>query len=303
MRKMTRRGLLRTAAVAAAGGGLASKSILNALAQTMAQRSGIHFGVQLNAFPIDPKKIDTFLSTLGQVKEIGYQGFESSFRNVMPQFASPEQARHGIEVTGLTFFGIHIFLPERMYDPATKIAPASMYESVARGGGALGAKHLILSGLPVSNEDELKRKVEALNAAGAFAKTVGITAAYHNHWPEFQSNIGGRSEIENLYAMTDPSVFSFVLDAGHAYRGGADVPAFIRAHSTRIIAFHLRDYKDGHLVSLGQGTFPIQQVADTIKQIGWKGWVENEEEREDLSKTGAEVILPAYKAMKEAFSK
>ena len=303
MKKMTRRGLLRTAAVAAAGSGLASKSILNALAKPMDQPSGIHFGVQLNAFPIDPKKFDTFLSTLGQVKEIGYQGFESSFRNVMPQFASPEQGRHGIEATGLTFFGVHIFLPERMYDPATKIAPASMYESVARGGAALGAKHLILSGLPVSNEDELKRKVEALNAAGAFAKTVGITAAYHNHWPEFQSNNGGRSEIENLYAMTDPSVFSFVLDAGHAYRGGADVPAFIRAHSSRIIAFHLRDYKDGRLVSLGQGTFPIQQVADTIKQIGWKGWVENEEEREDLSKTGAEVILPAYKAMKEAFSK
>jgi sugar phosphate isomerase/epimerase len=303
MKKMTRRGLLRTAAVVAAGGGLASKSIFNALAQPRDQSSGIHFGVQLNAFPIDPKKIDTFLSTLGQVKEIGYQGFESSFRNVMPQFASPELTRHGIEATGLTFFGIHIFLPERMYDPATKIAPASMYESVARGGAALGAKHLILSGLPVSNEDELKRKVEALSAAGAFAKTVGITAAYHNHWPEFQSNIGGRSEIENLYAMTDPSVFSFVLDAGHAYRGGADVPAFIRAHSSRIIAFHLRDYKDGRLVSLGQGTFPIHQVADTIKQIGWKGWVENEEEREDLSKTGAEVILPAYKAMKEAFSK
>jgi hypothetical protein len=210
MKKMTRRGLLRAAAVAAAGSGLASKSILNALTQPMDRASGIHFGVQLNAFPIDPKNFDTFLSTLGQVKDIGYQGFESSFRNVMPQFASPEQARHGIEATGLTFFGVHIFLPERMYDPATKIAPASMYESVARGGAALGAKHLILSGLPVSNEDDLKRKVEALNAAGAFAKTVGITAAYPNHWPEFQSNIGGRSEIENLYAMTDPSVFSFV---------------------------------------------------------------------------------------------
>jgi len=303
MKKMTRRGFLRTAAVAAAWNGLASKNILHALAEPIYQSSGIHFGVQLNAFPIDPKQFDTFLSTLGQVKEIGYQGFESSFRNVMPQFASPEQGRHGIEATGLTFFGVHIFLPERMYDPATKIAPASMYESVARGGAALGAKHLILSGLPVSNEDELKRKVEALNAAGAFAKTVGITAAYHNHWPEFQSNIGGRTEIENLYARTDPSVFSFVLDAGHAYRGGADVPAFIRAHSSRIIAFHLLDYKGGRLVSLGQGTFPIHQVADTIKQIGWKGWVENEEEREDLSKTGAEVILPAYKAMKEAFSK
>jgi inosose dehydratase len=303
MNLLSRRGLLRNAAMAVAGGTLTSNRTLCALAQPIGHTPEIHFGVQLNAFPIDPNRFDTFLDTLGQVKHIGYQGFESSFRNVTAQFASPEQARRNIEATGLTFFGIHIFLSNKMYDPATKIAPESLYKSVARGGAALGAKHMILSGLPVANEDELKRKVEALNAAGAFAKTVGITAAYHNHWPEFESNIGGRSEIENLYAMTDPSLFSFVLDAGHAYRSGADVPAFVRNHSSRIIAFHLRDYKDGHLVSLGQGTFPIQQVADTIKQIGWTGWVENEEEREDLSKTGAEVILPAYKAMKEAFSK
>lgn len=303
MNHMSRRSLLRNAASAVAGGTLLSNRTLCALAQPMDHPSGIHFGVQLNAFPIDANRFDTFLDTLRQVKQIGYQGFESSFRNVMAQFASPEQAGHSIEATGLTFFGIHIFLPDKMYDPATKIAPASLYQSVARGGAALGAKHLILSGLPVTNEDELRRKVEALNAAGTFAKTAGIAAAYHNHWPEFESKIGGRTEIESLYAMTDPSIFSFVLDAGHAYRAGTDVPAFIRAHSSRIIAFHLRDYKNGRLVSLGQGTFPIQQVANTIKQIDWKGWVENEEEREDLSKTGAEVILPAYAAMKEAFSK
>ena len=302
MNHISRRSLLRNA-LAVAGGTLASSSVVDALAEPANHADGIQFGVQLNAFPIDPNRFDTFLDTLSEVKQIGYQGFESSFRNVMGQFASAEPARHSIEAAGLTFFGVHIFLPDNKYDPATKIAPASLYQSVARGGAALGAKHLILSGLPVTNEEELKRKLDALNAAGAFAKTVGITAAYHNHWAEFQSNIGGQSEIEGLYAMTDPSAFSFVLDAGHAYRAGANVPAFIRAHSSRIIAFHLRDYKNGRLVSLGQGTFPIQQVANTIAQIRWNGWVENEEEREDLSKTGAEVIRPAYTAMKEAFSK
>jgi inosose dehydratase len=303
MNHMSRRSLIRNTAVAVAGGTLASSGMVHALAQPANHPAGIQFGVQLNAFPIDPNRFGTFLDTLRQVKQIGYQGFESSFRNVMGQFASADQARPSIEATGLTFFGVHIFLPDNRYDPATKVAPASLYQSVARGGAALEAKYMILSGLPVTNEEELKRKVDALNAAGAFAKTVGITAAYHNHWPEFQSNIGGQSEIEGLYAMTDPSIFSFVLDAGHAYRAGVDVPAFIRAHSGRIIAFHLRDYKNGRLVSLGQGTFPIQQVANTIDQVRWKGWVENEEEREDLSKTGAEVIQPAYTAMKEAFSK
>jgi len=271
------------------------------LKEARAQNShpGIKFGVQLNAFPIDPKDFKTFLSTLGEVKEIGYQGFESGFRNLTEQFASPQQARNQIAQTGLTFFGIHIFLSNEMYDPATGIAPASLYQSVARGGAALGAQHLILSGAPATDGEMLKRKIEGLNKTGEFAKSVGLTAAYHNHWPEFESKLG---EIEALYTRTDPGLMGFLLDAGHAYRGGANLPAFITAHAQRIIAFHLRDYKNGRLTSLGTGTFPLAQVAATIKKIGWKGWVENEEEREDLSKTGAQVIRPAYQAMKEAFS-
>ncbi len=145
----------------------------------------------------------------------------------------------------------------------------------------------------------LKRKIDGLNKAGTFAKSVGLKAAYHNHWPEFESKVG---EIEALYTRTDPSLVSFVLDAGHAYRGGADVPLFIRTHQQRIAIFHLRDYKDGRLVTLGTGTFPLKEVAKTIKEIGWRGWVENEEERENLSHNGAKVIEPAYRAMKEAFA-
>lgn len=307
---MTRREVLEGIGVLAAG------SIASRLAadQTPAPRAhiapGIRFGVQLNAFPIDPKRFETFLDTLQLVKQIGYQGFESSFRNLSSQFDQPQSARKQIEQTGLTFFGIHIFLPsigydmhmyspKDSYDPETHIAAPSLYEPVARGGATLGAKHLILSGAPCADADQLKRKIDALNAAGTFAKSVGIMAAYHNHYWEFESKIG---EIDALYSQTDPSLVHFVLDAGHAYHGGADVPAFIRAHANRIIGFHLRDYKNGKLATLGTGTFPLKQVAKTIEQIGWKGWVENEEEREDFSKNGAEVMRPAFKAMEEAFT-
>ncbi len=299
MEKKTRRDVLKALGAVAAGGAFAPLALQRALAQAVHTTPGIRFGVQLNAFPIDPKRFETFLATLDQIKKIGYQGFESSFRNVSEQFAAPEKARLAIEATGLTFFGIHVFLPTPMYDASSRIAAPALYEPIARGGASLGAKHLVLSGAPVENAGQLKAKIDALNAAGRFAKSLGITAAYHNHWPEFQSTLG---EIEALYAQTDPSLVSFVLDAGHAYHGGGNVPAFIHAHSNRIVGFHLRDFKDGRLISLGQGSFPLAQVAAAIKQVGWNGWVENEEEREDLSKTGAEVVAPAFKAMKEAFT-
>lgn len=261
--------------------------------------TGIQFGVQLNAFPIDPKRFQTFVDTLGEVKQVGYQGFESGYRTLTEQFAEPAPARRQIERTGLTFFGIHIFMPSfEMYDPATRIAAPALYEPVARGGAALGAKHLILSGAPAADPGQLEHKIEGLNAAGRFAQSAGISVAYHNHWWEFESKIG---EIEALYTRTDRSLVHFVLDAGHAYHAGADVPAFIRAHSDRIVGFHMRDFKNGEYVELGTGTFPLHKVAATIVQIGWKGWVENEEERADHSQGGLTEIAPAFRALKESF--
>lgn len=293
MRVKTRREVLETMAALATGAAVLPKT-QHAWAEPMPTYPGVHFGVQLNAFPIDPNNFQSFLDTLAIVKQIGYQGFESSFRNLQNQFNDPAPARRKIEQTGLTFFGVHIFFPNEKYDQQTHIAAASVYEPVARGAAALGARHLILSGFPTANSDQLKRKIDALNVAGKFARSLGLGLAFHNeYWPA--------EEMEKLYTETDPEVVRFLLDCGHAYHGGADVPAFIRAHAKRIVGFHLRDYKNGHLSTLGTGTFPLAQVAQTIEQIRWKGWVENEEERENHSQNGAEVIRPAFKAMEDAF--
>jgi len=258
----------------------------------------IQLGAQTNAWPIDPKDFDSFLAVLDQIKKIGYAGFETGFFNLVSEFDAPETARRRIADTGLTFFGIHIAIPFDKDDQVTRLPPASLYEKVARGGAALGAQHLIFSGAPTKSPAELEKKIEALNTAGKFSHGLGLPFAYHNHWWEFQSEIG---EIDALYKGTDPAFVSFLLDAGHAYRGGADVPAFLRRHSDRIIALHLRDYKDGKQVPLGEGTFPLAQVAVTLRQLHWKGWALNEEEREDGTKGGSTVIDPAFKALRGAF--
>jgi inosose dehydratase len=286
---ITRRQLMQNAALLAAG------PLTKAWAS---QRPPIQLGAQTNAWAIDPTHFDTFLGVLDQIKKTGYAGFETGFLNLRPQFKSPEAARSSIAKSGLTFFGIHIFVPMERMDPATHLPPVALYEEVAHGGVALGAQRLIFSGAPAATTDDLKRKIAELNAAGAFSKSLGLPLAYHSHWWEFQSKVG---EIDALYAETDPALVSFLLDAGHAYRGGADVPAFIRKQHDRIIALHLRDYRDGKQVPLGEGTFPLTEVAATLKQLNWKGWVLNEEEREDGSKQGLSVMEPAFQALQKAF--
>jgi inosose dehydratase len=294
MPKISRRRVLASAASLAAIGALWRPA--EAFEPKGTGTKGIRLGAQTNAWPIDPSNFNTLVDTLSQIRQVGYAGFETGFLNLRTQFKTPEKARDRIAATSLTFFGVHIFLQE--YDYLTAIAPRDLYEPVARVGAAIGAERLILSGAPAVTPEEVQRKASALNAAGEFSRNLGLTLAYHNHWPEFKWN---GKEIEALYAQTDPSLVAFVLDAGHAYRTGVDIPAFVTEHHQRLTGIHLRDYREGNQVPLGQGTFPLSALARVLQDVSWSGWVLNEEEREDGSKLGLAAIEPAYQAARGAF--
>lgn len=297
---MTRRELVEGIAALSAAGVLQSGGLSQAFGQTTGKNPRIHFGAQTNAWAMDAKNFDSVLAVLDQIRQIGYGGFETGFINVMNQFESPRTARRRIEKTGLIFFGVHVYLPGPLYDPSTNLPPASLYKKIAPGGLALGAKHMIFSGKAADNAAQLANKIAGLNAAGKYSKSVGLRLAYHNETAqESESKLG---ELEALYERTDPEYVSFLLDCGHANEGGTNVPAFVHKHYARIIGLHLRDYKDGKQVVLGQGTFPLAELATTLKQVRWKGWVLNEEERLDGSKHGSSYMEPAFKAMQGAFS-
>lgn len=296
----SRRTLLKGLSALAASEVIPAMQAAPPVVKTRNVPAGIHFGAQTNAWAISPHNFSSLTGVLKQIHQIGYTGFETSFLNVEGQFSSAHEARRKIEKSGLTFVGVHIYLPHRLYDPSTNLPPAFVYERVAAGAHALGAKYLIFSGAPAQNAAELSRKIAGLNIAGKFSKKIGLPLAYHNETAEeSESKLG---ELEALYDRADPEYVSFLLDCGHAYEGGTNVPAFLQKHHERVIGLHLRDYKNGKQVVLGQGTFPLAETADVLKQAHWKGWVENEEERLDGSKHGESYMRPAFLAMEEAFS-
>ena len=296
MGRMSRRNILK--ALGMTGGSATLSSLAAPLAQAMTASPGIHFGTQTNAYPMDAKNFESFLTALGKAKAIGFEGFETGFRNVMSQFDAPVDAHAKIAATGLTFFAVHIFLQQSMYDTSTLIAPVSLYEKVAQGGKALGARNLICSGAAAQDASQLKSKIEGLNAAGAFCKKLGIGFAYHNEEPESGSKI---NELDVLYTHTDPESVGFLFDVGHFFNLDGDVVEFIRKYHLRIAGLHLRDYKDHHQVVLGTGDLPLGEIAHTLERLHWRGWVETEEERLDGIKHGDEYLRPAFAALKGAF--
>ena len=95
-----------------------------------------HVGAQTNAWTIDPKDLNSLLRVLAAMKRLGFEGFETSFRNVQAQFDKPQAAGDELKKTGLRFFGVHVFLLE--YDPQTSIGPWDLLQRVADGGKAQG---------------------------------------------------------------------------------------------------------------------------------------------------------------------
>lgn len=265
------------------------------------ERPGVKLGCQTNAWRINPQNFDEVLAVLRTLKTLGFDGFETGFRNVQGQFANPAAARQQFAQIGLKFFGVHIFLDK--YDEQTQIAPFELIQQVATGAAALGAERLILSGGGLVQDGQLdqaalQRKAEGLNAAARFCQSQRLRLAYHNHGPEFAA---GGLEIEGLYRLTDPARVDFLMDCGWAWRGGMNVPQFFAKHYQRIIGLHLRDFKNDQQVPLGQGEFPLKELAAVIRRVRWNGWALNEEERLSGEKPGESAVAPARQALRRTF--
>lgn len=276
---------------------ISRRALLSAAAAPLFAKANVRPGCQTNAWRIDPKNFSSLLTVLDKLKGYRYQGFETGFRNLEPHFDNPGPARAEIEKRGLEFLGCHIFLME--YDPATSIAPYALIDRVSAGAAKLGAKRLILSGASTGTDQaRLQNKAKALSAAGKLCRSRGLQLAYHNHDLEFQNKA---SQMEGLLRLTAPEDLHLVMDAGHAFRAKADIPAFVAQHHARIDGLHLRDFKNGDQVPLGQGEWNLASLVQTIQAKNWSGWIINEEERLNDVKPGDDAVAPARAQLRKLF--
>ena len=269
-------------------------------ASLLAFNSNLRIGCQTNSWPIDPKKLSSFAGVMERVRSFGFQGIETSFKNVQEHYGEAAEVRSLLAKAGQRFLGVHIFLLE--YDPKTNVAPAELWHKVVDGAAPMGPERLILSGGPVAaggilDHAALKRKCAELNTAAAYAKNKGLRFAYHNHGPEFAN---GAVEMEAIYAGTDPKLVHFVLDTGHARRQKANVSAFILKHHARIDVIHLRDLSDRPGDNPDLGPFDLAGLAAAIDKVKWNGWLVVEEENA-IGKSGDDAVRPAREALRAQF--
>jgi inosose dehydratase len=283
--------------------GLSAGVAVSAIAPLVSASGGPRIGCQTNAWALKPGDFERFLGVLTTLKTLGFDGFETSFRNVQNEYVRAAEAKARIEETGVTCFGIHVFLPQ--YDPATAIAPMHLVRATAEGAAALGAQRVILSGGGLARDGrvadgDLARKVSGLEEAGRYCRAKGLGLAYHNHGPEFAAE---GAEIRGLIGRSDPSLVDFVVDCGWARRAGVDLAAFFNAHRARIGGLHLRDFRGEQQVPLGHGEVDWKPLAAAVGKAGWGGWILAEEERADGSKPGESAVAPARETLRTLFGR
>jgi sugar phosphate isomerase/epimerase len=275
---------------------IARRSLLLGLPALARAEGKVHVGSQTNAWPIDPKNLNSLTDVLATLKRLEFEGFETGFRNLQPHFERPKEVRARLHDSGLRFFGIHIFL--LAYDPQTSIAPWELLQSVADGGAALGAERLIISGASTPDPAALGRKAKAMDRIAKYCRDKGLKFGYHNHDAEFREN---GKQIEELLHQTDAALVHLVLDAGHALEGGAKVSGFFAKYSGRIDGMHFRDARQHKEVPLGQGEYDWRPLAAAVQSADWDGWVLTEEERLSGEKPGEAAIRPAREAIRRLF--
>ena len=108
-----------------------------------APASSIHLGAQTNAWSIDAKNLDSLVDVLTQIKNTGYEGFETGYFNLVQHLDRISEVKKALASTGLRFFGLHIAVGADKCDPNTLLPLPSLYEPLAKAAKKLGAQHWI----------------------------------------------------------------------------------------------------------------------------------------------------------------
>jgi hypothetical protein len=221
--------------------------LLTALAASfpaLAENKRLRVACDTASWTIAVPEFQNLVRVLGEAKELGYEGFETSYRNVQGQFENWKEARAKLEALDVPFYGVHIFQHE--YDAKSNIPSHQLMQRIAEGAKKLGCKRLIVSGSPVEGDAERMRwKAGALARAGRMCRDLGFERLCYQGSED--------KELATLIKEADPDTVRFIVEHPTA--------DFFARHHKRIDGLHLK-------------TLPVDEsLAAVVKKTGWQGWI------------------------------
>ncbi|MDR1676169.1 MAG: sugar phosphate isomerase/epimerase [Tannerella sp.] len=149
-----------------------------------------------------------------------------------------------------------------------------------------GARNVII-GPPGRNVENIGEAIRAtapvLNELGRIANGAGIRLGLH---PHVNTIVETPDEIDLIMELTDPQQVSLAPDTGHIRLGGGNALDIIRKYRDRLSYFHLKDsageFQRPHfgpnLRELGQGEIDFPGIMALLKEAGFSGWLNVEQD-------------------------
>jgi inosose dehydratase len=155
-----------------------------------------------------------------------------------------------------------------------------------------GAKNVVIGPPGRGDESEIPGKIRImapfLNELGKIAIDAGMEIGLH---PHVNTIVETPSEIDMIMELTDPRYVGMAPDTGHIDLGGGKSLEIIRKYSSRLNYFHLKDVSGKfirpnfgpNLRELGKGEVDFPGVMTLLKEVGFKGWLNVEQDNTELT--------------------
>ncbi len=246
-----------------------------------------------------------FEQVLDEIRETGYQGSELGDWGFMPSI--PAELKNELDMRDLAMVGafVPVFLKDRSKHKAGAEAAVRTAKLMADAGYANAfivladdngsvperTNHAgrITAGMGLTAE-EWKIFGEGANyVAGEVMDKTGLRTVFHHHCAGY---VETPAEIDQLMALTDPSLLGLVLDMGHYKFGGGDPLSCLIRHQSRIWHIHFKDchaeiaaqsvkegwdyFKSvgsGVFCELGKGSVDFPSIVSELRKLKYEGWI------------------------------
>lgn len=174
------------------------------------------------------KTLDTFKTTLGRLREIGFEHVEIATPGEYP-YADLAAA---LSEFGMSAMSVHMSWPECLEQTDEIIARLKVCQAKYATIGMLPAHYYDAAGLD--------RFIEELHPVAERFSSEGLQIAFHNHSLEL-TWVGEQPFLAEMYARTTPEQLVAELDTYWLQHGGADPAQWIAAYERRVPLLHMKD--------------------------------------------------------------
>ncbi|GAA3568162.1 sugar phosphate isomerase/epimerase [Microlunatus spumicola] len=259
---ISRRGVLRGAAVGAAALGLSGGTAAVASAAGPAAAKPHHLPssrISIQLYTLRNQLEEDLSGTLESLADIGYRRVEhAGFVG-----RSVTEFKAALDAVGITATSGHVAIPQPF--------DADTWAASLRDAKVLGSRYIVnpvfginfATGAVVRDRATWTAFARDLNRAGRMAKKAGVRLGYHNHNWEFFSLLDepGTTGYDVLVEETDPRYVHLEMDLFWVTRGARDPVDLVKRLGRRVRQYHVKDLDQaGSFADLGEGLIDFRRI-------------------------------------------